>query len=102
MSLKIGQQVIWTNTSPTNSSHLVLSSGTVTKVGGRNGDTIWIDNQHKAEDALYAAFAFPDVPVCRKLLEDTIEMRARHDKESKDMLTRQIQTANEMVRQGLK
>ena len=94
---KIGQQVIWMNT--TEAGKTVISEGTVTKTGR---DTIWVNGQHKPEDCLYAAFAFPDNEVCRKLLEDTIEMGERHDKESKDMLTRQIQTANEMVRQGLK
>lgn len=95
--LKIGAKVIWMNSAEAGKK--VISEGTVTKTGR---DTIWVDHQHKPEDCLYAAFAFPDNEVCRKLLEDTIEMGYRHDKESKDMLTRQIQTANEMVRQGLK
>ena len=100
MAFHIGQSIIYLAGSVL-SRNQTIKHGTVTKMNKR-GDEIWLDNAHKPEDCLYAAFAYPNLPQCHTLLTDIIEMSARHDRESKDMLTRQIQMSNEMVRVELK
>lgn len=76
-----------------------IKSGVITRVGK---DTVWLDNKHKPEDQVYAAFLYPDTPECRKFLQDSVDLILRHKKEQADFMARTYQFNNELVRKGLK
>lgn len=94
---KIGQQVIFIDSSDVAKPE--LKGGTVTRVGK---DTVWLDNQHKAEDQMYAAFLWPDNEVCRGHLQATLDMKRRHKEEDDLMFKRTLILNNEMIKEGLK
>lgn len=100
MAFQIGAKVIYLRHTGYRREQVIKDS-TITKLNKR-GDEMWVDHQHKPEDCLYSAFAYPDISECRELLVDIIAQSARHELENKDILTRQIQVSNEMVRRGLK
>jgi hypothetical protein len=54
MPLTIGQQIIYENLDSTE----FLKTGTITKISG-NGDLVYVDNQHKAEECILTAFCWP-------------------------------------------
>lgn len=56
-SFKMGEEIVWAGTDGTPES---IRSGVVTRVGKDNGQPlVWVDNQHKLEDCIYAAFCLP-------------------------------------------
>lgn len=95
MAFKIGAKVIWIEQRDNGDSYIV--EGTVTKLGK---DTVYVDNKHKSEDQRYAAFMWPALAGPKKLLEDTVEMKLRHKKESEEMYIRSIEMNNMCVRNG--
>jgi hypothetical protein len=77
----------------------VIKSGTITKVGR---DTVWLDNAHKPEDQVFAAFLYPDTPECRQFLQAQIDLRAKIRKMEDEFMAYTYQFNNELVRKGLK
>lgn len=96
---KIGQKVIWTNIHHDNPSLLVICEGTVTKVGK---DTMWLDHKHKAEDQLYASFAYPDTPESRAHLQGLVDHKAAMYEWDKNYMVRTFQLNNKYIREGSK
>lgn len=96
---KIGQQVIFIGNNNNDVTKQELKGGKITRVGK---DTVWLDNQHKAEDQMYAAFLWPDNEVCRGHLQAMLDMRRRHTEENDLMFERTLILGNEMIKEGLK
>lgn len=84
---KLGQQIIW-NGNDNITLKLVIKGGKVTKIGK---DTVWIDNQHKTEDQIYAAFCYPDIEECRQLCQDVLDTSLRHKIEELELACKQFQ-----------
>lgn len=92
---KIGQLVIWLRTSAKDGTTQEIVKGVVTKLGK---DVMWVDNQHKSEDCLYSAFAYPAHPDCSLLLNTILLTKARHKQEDLDLLTEQLEMKNRIAR----
>lgn len=85
-----------------NNNHTLIpeiKSGVITKVGR---DTVWLDNAHKSEDQVYAAFLYPDTPECRAFLQAGIDLSLKHQAEQTTRMTEEYQFNNALVRAGLK
>ena len=102
--MKLNTKVIWLAASPADNMQQVIHSGVITRIGSTSGSTatVYVNHAHKAEDQLYAAFIWPDIPECRTLLEDILALAAKHKAESGAMLSRQYEMLNELTRKGLK
>jgi hypothetical protein len=74
----------------------IIAYGTVTKI---KGDNVWVDNKHKGEDAMYAAFAWPETEETKAHLEFEIALAARHKKERDEQFVKTIKLANKYNRQ---
>jgi hypothetical protein len=96
---KVGQKVIFTGHDNDDISKTVIKSGTVSKVGR---DTVWLEGRYKAEDQVYSAFLYPDIPECRQLLEGIVSMGERHKKEGDEMTSAVYKMNNDLIRRGLK
>jgi hypothetical protein len=96
----VGTKVILLTTEE-DSLQQVLEEGVITRVS-TNGDIVWLDNPPSPKGCRYNAFIFPDIPECRKLLEDTLEMQAKHKAESDALYVRQVQLNNALIHNGLK
>ena len=101
---KIGQKVIWIAYDPgVIPMEKKIFEGEITKIGTSGVEaSIYVDNHHKAEDQLYTAFVWPDIPETRQLLQEILDQTKRHKEEEKALATRMLQLSNEMVRRGLK
>lgn len=100
MTFALHQKVIWIANDPDlHPMRKRIMEGTVSRLGR---DTVYVNGHHKAEDQLYAAFVWPDLPGPRKLCEDILDMEARHKAEGEDMLKRTLEMNNLCVREGMK
>jgi hypothetical protein len=98
MNFKIGTRVVFQGN---HNSTLVpmIKEGLITKVGK---DTVWLDNAHKSEDQVYAAFLYPDTPECRAFLQAQLDLRARIKQMEDEFMVYTYQFNNELVRKDLK
>ena len=97
--IALNTAVIYLGNRNTDVSVQEIKSGTVTKIGKA---AVWLDHQHKSEDQLYTAFVWPDTEETRALLNDILAMSARHKTESLDMLSRELELSNKLIREGVK
>jgi hypothetical protein len=102
--MKLNTKVIWLASSLIDNMQQTIHEGVITKIGFTSGSTatIYVNHAHKAEDQLYAAFIWPDLPETRILLEDILALAAKHKAESGAMLSRQYELLNELTRKRLK
>ncbi len=98
MTFKIGTKVIFRG-NDNETLQPLIKSGTVTKVGR---DTVWLDNAHKVEDQVFAAFLYPDTLECRAFLEEGITLTQKHKQEEAEYMAKTYQLNNELVRKGEK
>ena len=78
---------------------LMIKAGIITKT---SKDLAWIDNAHKMEDCIYAAFLYPDTEESRAFLTEGIELTLRHKKEEDEYMKKTYQFNNELIRKGMK
>jgi len=93
MAFKVGQRITWTGSLDTPAG---LRDGTVTKV---KGDLLWVDNQHRPEDCIYAAFCWPFE--VRDELVEVLQKRADLKKAYDNSMALVYQLANDVKRRGL-
>jgi hypothetical protein len=103
MAFKIGAQVIHLESKDQGDvfGAKQIKSATVTKVSA-DGVYIWLNNNHTAESAYYAAFFYPDTLECREHLQYCIDMNKRHKKEQDEYIEKTYKLVNALVRAGLK
>lgn len=93
--MKIGTAIVWHGS--TNNNIPCIRGGTITKVGR---ETYWIDNQHKAEDQIYAAYCFPDTPEVRTHLQSLIDHREEEKAWNNDYMGKTYELRNKFIREG--
>lgn len=95
---KLNTKIIW-QANDNDSLMPTLKSGTVTKVGK---DVVWVDNAHKPEDCIYAAFCYPDTEECRAHIMECVNRARIRKEEDRDYMTRTYQLNNKLVLAGEK
>lgn len=94
--MKLGTKIIWLRTAASLSGK-EIAEGTITRVGK---DTYYVDNAHKWEDQIYAAYVLPDSDKARRTLQNFIDEEARHNLEDKANMACLYQLRNELIRKG--
>lgn len=95
--MAVGTKIVWSRHDNEDVTKMVIVRGTITKVGR---DTYYVDNHHKAEDQIYAAFCLPETDESVALLQDMVDEQARHKAYEQTNLKRFFELRNKYVREG--
>jgi hypothetical protein len=93
--MTIGTKIIWRGTKDTLLP--CIREGTITKVGK---DTYYVDNQHKVEDQIYAAYCFPDTQETQQYLHKAIVREAENKQWEKEYMAGLYQLRNRLINEG--
>lgn len=95
--MAVGTKIVWTRHDNDDVTKMIIARGTITRVGR---DTYYVDNHHKAEDQIYAAFCLPETEESLALLQDMVDEQARHKAFEQANMARMYQLRNKYVREG--
>lgn len=95
--MTVGTKIIWIGNNNKDITISEIKEGTITKVGR---DTYYVDNYHKAEDQIYAAYCFPDLEETRQLLGSSIQNTLEQKQWGKNYMKSLYTLRNKLITEG--
>lgn len=95
--MAVGTKIVWQRHANDDVTKRVIVRGTITRVGR---DTYYVDNCHKPEDQVYAAYCLPETDESVAVLQAFVDEEARHQAAERELMGRLYELRNKYVREG--